>query len=172
MSDRQREIVSRPDFAQKFWNRVDKTGPIYADLGHCCLWTGAHNGNNAYGQLTIAGQRALAHRVAWELTHGPIPKGRGYHGTCVLHRCDNPPCCNPEHLQLGSNRDNVRDMLAKSRNARGERMGSARLTAAVVLEIRGKFASGTRQVDLVREYGVGPPAVHNIVHRKTWRHVP
>lgn len=60
-----------------------------------------------------------AHKVAWEIANGPIPEGNGYHGKCVLHRCDNPACVNPGHLFLGSHDDNMADMLAKGRARKG-----------------------------------------------------
>lgn len=79
---------------------------LYTD---CIEWTGAKAGNG-YGTVWMAGRMAYAHRVAWEKENGPIPSGM-----CVLHLCDNPPCTNPAHLFLGTQRDNVADMLSKGR---------------------------------------------------------
>ena len=76
----------------------------------CVEWTG-HVDRKGYGRVSIEGRQVFAHRVAWELAHGPIPDG-----LCVLHHCDNPPCCNPAHLFLGTIRDNNLDMSAKGRN--------------------------------------------------------
>lgn len=97
--------------AERFWRRVDKSGP-------CWIWTGAQ-GHHGYGRIGIGGHdgpTVLAHRVAWELSNGPVPEG-----LCVLHRCDNPPCVNPDHLFVGTQADNIRDCKEKGRmrNGRG-----------------------------------------------------
>ncbi len=91
-----------------FWNKVNKVP------SGCWEWAGGKN--NGYGVLCVSGKTIKAHRYAWILTNGEIPKGEGYHGTCVLHKCDNPSCINPDHLFLGSNADNVRDRVAKNRS--------------------------------------------------------
>src|SRR5690348_16844605 len=75
--------------ANLFWSRVDRRSP-----GECWVWTRGRL-KAGYGQLTVGGKCRTAHRIAWELTNGPIPDGLS-----VLHRCDNPPCCNPAHLFL------------------------------------------------------------------------
>lgn len=91
-----------PEVAGRFWSKVDK-GP------GCWTWTGATQ-NYGYGAVTIHGLTRRAHRVSWELAHGPIPDGLH-----VCHRCDNPPCVNPDHLFLGTAQDNVDDKDAKGR---------------------------------------------------------
>ena len=76
----------------------------------CWLWERSHNGVG-YGTLGVGnGKSALVHRLMWELTNGPVPDGM-----FVCHRCDMPPCCNPDHLFLGTPGDNMRDMHAKGR---------------------------------------------------------
>jgi hypothetical protein len=80
--------------------------------GDCIVWTGERVGMG-YGRVSYKGRRPLAHRVAWELANGPIPDG-----LLVLHRCDNPPCCNANHLFLGTSKDNADDRDAKGRIAR------------------------------------------------------
>lgn len=85
----------------------------------CWLWLGVLS-PRGYGKLKSRGHSMAAHRASYISFRGPIPGG-----LCVLHRCDNPPCVNPDHLWLGTNADNSADMVAKGRSARGERHGSA-----------------------------------------------
>lgn len=92
-----------------FWEKVEKR-----ENAECWIWQGTTRGKG-YGSVRWNGRMEAAHRISWVLTHGPIPKGDGYHGTCVLHRCDNAICVNPEHLFLGSNHDNVLDRHQKGR---------------------------------------------------------
>lgn len=110
-----------------------------------------------------------AHRVAWDLTYGPIPDGM-----LVLHRCDNPSCVRPDHLFLGTQTDNMLDRKAKGRgnHRRGSRHGRAKLTEAQVLEIRSRYAAGdVTQTQLGDEYGVCHVVIGNIVRRRLWRHI-
>lgn len=137
----------------------------------CRLWLSVLN-NKGYG---IFGWRKdarpfrmmLAHRVAWEMTHGPITQGR-----CVLHSCDTPRCVAPEHLFLGTQADNVADMATKGRGAIGQKARHVKLTASQVLEIRrlhGEEGLSHRQIG--DRFGVDASNVSHIVHRHTWKHV-
>lgn len=142
----------------------------------CWEWTGNRN-DEGYGRLWLDGRRVYAHRRSWELFMGPIPPG-----LCVLHRCDNPPCCNPEHLFIGTKGDNMRDAMSKGRAprpprlrpewaARGERSGTAKLTESAVRSIRAALASGESMGSVARRIGVGHGTVHAIAVGRTWRHV-
>lgn len=106
---------------ERFWSKVDNTGgPIHPVLGtRCWVWAGGLR--RGYGTVVIGSLRKYAHRASWELTNGDIPEG-----LCVLHRCDNPPCCNPAHLFLGTVQENNADRVAKGRGrgAIGEANGS------------------------------------------------
>lgn len=86
-------------------------------VDECWLWEGRRL-RGGYGQFDMGGGCQMAHRMAWVLKNGTIPTGEGFHGTCVLHKCDNPACVNPEHLFLGTHVDNMSDMVSKGR-ARG-----------------------------------------------------
>lgn len=105
--------MSPTEFAEWFWSKLNTAGS-------CWEWTGCRNGDG-YGEILRDRRPQKAHRIAWELTHGPIPGG-----SHVLHRCDNPPCCNQEHLWLGTPLDNARDKERKGRgnHAKGDAHGS------------------------------------------------
>lgn len=132
----------------------------------CWEWMGATY-TKGYGQFASD----CAHRWSWRIHRGPIP--RGLH---VLHRCDNRTCVNPDHLFLGTNLDNVRDMDAKGRRVvvvqRGEKCWRAKLTPEQVVEIRSLFQGGTNRGRLSRQFGVTWQAIDAIVNRRCWRHVP
>src|SRR5262249_43761985 len=145
----------------------------------CWPWRGALN-NNGYGVLKVAGKNARAHRLAWTLEHGPIPNGLN-----VLHRCDNPPCCNPAHLFLGTLADNSADAARKGRmchgdrhhsraqrelRPRGEQHRQAKLTDGDVLAIRQLYRDGHSQRELARRFGVSKSAVGCLVRGQTWTH--
>lgn len=152
---------------------IDRSG----GEGACWPWTGYTQ--NGYGVLKY-GRRGSspvrAHRVAYELAHGLIPEG-----LFVCHHCDNPPCCNPAHLFVGTAADNAQDMVAKGRHGsivkretrpRGERNPSSKLTEESVRQIRREWAAGgVRQRDLAKRFGVDKQVVWSVIHRLTWAHV-
>lgn len=112
------QFQPRP-LTERFWERIDRS-----NNDGCWSWRGGKDASG-YGTLVggvlegQSGKYLKAHRVSWELHYGPIPDG-----LFVLHRCDNPPCCNPKHLFLGTAGDNIRDAVAKGRTAKGERNGT------------------------------------------------
>lgn len=121
-----------------------------------------------YGRFPMSGKKQLAHRAAWMLRYGDIPDG-----LMVCHRCDNPPCCNPHHLFLGTASDNVQDMVQKGRqnlvNPKGEDHGMAKLTSADVDEIRSTYAAGgATQRSLAEDYGICQAQVWRIVNNVCW----
>lgn len=153
-------------------------------LGQCWVWTGRRTAKG-YGALRFPGANT-AHRAVWILQHGAIPVGHGYHGTCVLHRCDNPLCVRPEHLRLGTQLENIGDATMKARMARGdasgmalhpdswtvgERSARARLTDQDVREIRDAAATGESRRSIGARLGIDASAITRIVNRKRWRHV-
>lgn len=154
----------------RFWKYVDKREP-----DACWLWTGAVR-ETGYAQISdvATGRKALLdHRASWEIHFGPIPKGEGHHGTCVLHRCDNRICVNPNHLFLGTVVENCEDRHAKMRDAKGEGHGRAKITEEDVREIRRAHANdGAGLTELGLKFGILPAAVWKIVNQRTWRHVP
>lgn len=148
--------------AERFWSKVDTTG-------ECWLWTGKPD-PSGYGRLYVDGLARLAHRIAWELMHGPIPEGMD-----VLHDCpggDNPLCM--RHLWLGTRVENNWDRHSKGRDgsAPGARNGSARLTEEDVRAIRARYAAGgVSYRQLAREYGVAQSQIGFVVRRVHWNHL-
>jgi len=143
---------------------------LVATEAGCLEWQG-YRETFGYGQIRINGKLYKAHRYAFELAYGPIPEG-----LVICHRCDNPPCCNPEHLFLGTHADNIADRCAKGRTRTGHLYGeesvSAILTAADVISIRTQYAAGgVTQTGLASEYGVTQSAIWLIVHNKKWRNL-
>jgi hypothetical protein len=132
----------------------------------CWEWRGRRN-RDGYGMICRLGRQDLVHRVFYRERVGSIPEG-----LYVCHRCDNPPCVNPEHLFLGTHRDNMNDMEAKGRRSRGERHWRSEVTEGDVRDIRRAYADGGHTTrSLAARYGVASPTIHSIVTRKTWRHV-
>lgn len=153
------------DVLARLLAKVDRTG-------ECWLWTSAVN-NNGYGLICIDGRAVSAHRVMYALMVGPIPEGDDYHGVCVLHHCDNPRCVNPAHLFLGSQQDNINDMLAKGRgyrfkHARGEQHTASKLTNADVLAIRAMTGSNA---EASRMFQISEAQVCRIKKRQNWTHL-
>lgn len=155
--------------AEKFWSKV-----VIADDNECWLWQSSLS-KDGYGMFKTCHdyQRKSfrAHRYAYELHNGPIPDG-----LLALHKCDNPTCVNPNHLFLGTQQDNIDDMIAKGRDnmavpCPGERNAAAKLTEAQVIEIRRRKAAGESGYSLAKEFGVIQATISKIVLRKTWRHV-
>jgi len=149
--------------AERFWKKVHRTED-------CWLWT-ASFGTHGYGQFQLNGTMRPTHRIAWELTRGPIPAG-----LCVLHKCDVRPCVNPDHLFLGTKGDNSRDKVQKGRHRfgvceSGERHPRAKLTNNDVLVMRHQYAEGMRICELVRIYGVNRGLISGVVHGHRWTHV-
>lgn len=128
----------------------------------CFIWTAAVDGHG-YGAVSFGGTMRLAHRVYWMLTKGEIPDGM-----FLLHKCDNPLCINPDHLFPGTQKDNMRDKVAKGRSVRGEKIPSAKLTAEGVLAI---LADKRPQVEIAKAYGVHYNQIWCIKHGLSWAHL-
>ena len=138
-------------------------------MDSCIEWTGARD-SKGYGNKNIAGKYFKTHRLAYAWVNGPIPDGMW-----VLHKCDNPPCCNPDHLFLGTHKDNMRDMKEKGRakGLVGTENHKATLTEAQVLEIR--FDNHGRKYGRIRrlseKHGVSRAVVDRIRRNETWKHL-
>jgi hypothetical protein len=146
---------------ERFWKHV-----LFGDT--CWEWVGCLY-EGGYGMIRVDNRNRRAHRIAWLLTYGEIPAGQ-----LVCHKCDNPPCVRPSHLFLGTDADNMRDKRLKGRARwhRGHANGMAKLTDALVSDIRNGSVSGLSYRALARVYGLHYTTVGEIVRRKIWAHLP
>ena len=152
---------------KRFW---DKVNILTSD--ECWNWLAADRGNG-YGAFKFRDTIWGAHRVAWTFTNGEIPKG-----LLVCHSCDNRGCCNPNHLFLGTYKDNVADMINKGRgsipqpNNKGELHSQNILTNEDVLEIRRRYFSGnTTYRKLGKEFNVDHSQIGHIIKGRAWTHI-
>lgn len=142
--------------AERFWSKVNTTGT-------CWIWTDSVN-VEGYGRFKAFGKDRRAHRFAFELVNGPIPSG--YH---VCHHCDNPSCVRPDHLFLGTDKDNKDDCVKKGRQPKGITNGRAKLNEVQVLEIRTNNSISI--ANLARRYNVDEKSIRRIRARETWKHI-
>lgn len=150
-----------------FASMIDRSGGEDA----CWPWKG-YTLPNGYGQTRHAGKKVLTHRLVFFLEHGRWPE------PCCLHRCDNPPCCNPMHLFEGTQTDNMNDMTIKGRRAKVRGMigvgnPAAKLSENDVRDIRANHAlCRVTQTELARRFGVSIVMIGNIVHGRSWKTLP
>lgn len=151
---------------ERFWSKVQIGTP-----DECWNWMGAKNPGMGYGKLLWTTKPKafwrIAHRTAWELTYVMINDPK----ILVCHSCDNPLCCNPGHLFLGTHQANSDDKKRKGRGrwAKGESNGRAKLTKQDVLEIRKLDRSGMTQAAIGSRFGIKQPQVSRIVRGTEWK---
>lgn len=175
-------MMSEGDIS-RFRSKVDPFGPVPShrpELGPCHLWTGSLT-RSGYGRFWLSGTTCRAHRVAFFIEQGRWPE------PCGLHKCDNPLCCNAQHVLEGTNAENSADMVRKGRaargdrnarrlyperTARGERNRHAKLTEQQVRDIRANYAlCRVTPPELSARFGVSTSSIHRIVSRRMWSHV-
>jgi len=154
-------MVRKLTAEKRFLAKVNK-------IDSCWLWTASKN-LGGYGYFSFKGKSNLAHRVSYELFVGQL-----HEYSLVCHSCDNPSCVNPDHLWLGTNADNIRDMDKKGRRVapRGEAVSTSKLTETQVLSIREKYATGEyTQSELGKEFKVRGETISKIVKGTRWAHL-
>lgn len=150
----------------RFWSKVDSSGGETA----CWPWTASRD-DKGYGWFALNRRMRRAHTVAYRLVHGDPPDGH-----IVRHQCDNPPCCNPLHLESGTKKDNAQDVC--QRGDWGDRKGAANGRAYIPEEViracreRYRPYSRTHGVQaLAREFGVNQESLRDAVTGRSWRHL-
>jgi hypothetical protein len=172
-------IKLTPKVRDRYWKKVDRSG----GPDSCHWWTACKT--DGYGRLNIEGRLYKTHRISWVIANNKdIPPGMH-----VCHTCDNPDCCNPNHLWLGTHIDNMRDRDNKGRcspalgdrhgsrtkpesRPRGAAHGRAIFTEDQVRKIREEYAlGGITQQALADKHGIDQSTISAIIRRKTWGHV-
>lgn len=152
---------------KNFWDRVSIKGK-----NECWMWRGAVCGSKRnYGAARWNGRLTKAHRIAYEITNGPIPKG-----LLGCHKCDNTLCVNPDHIFIGTQKDNLEDMRRKGRQPppfalRGEDHPRSTLTERKVIMIKALKRQGKLQREIALATGVSMSALASVLQGRTWRHI-
>lgn len=168
-TQRLREKYAATEIA-RFWLLVDRT-----NQDGCWIWLGRQdvcqpNRQLPYGRFARRGGRVSAHRFSYELAKGHIPAG-----LVIRHLCDNSLCVNPEHLILGTHRENNLDTVSRGRwrshGLKGERHGASKITTEVVKRIRHQRECGVSRNKIARELGVCVGTVRDVDLKITWSHI-
>lgn len=162
---------------ERFWVKVNKSGPVpehCADLGPCWIWesTRIHTG---YGHFSVGGRKYIASRLSWIISNGPIPDGLK-----VLHTCDTPPCVNPRHLFVDTQKANVEDCYAKGRSRfhrhpdlklQGSECPHAKLNEWQAVGAMAMCLMGMLQVAIATDLGVKHECISKIYRGTRWKHL-
>jgi len=148
------EDMDRRNDLSDFWKQIEKGGP-----NDCWIWKGPVQ-TGGYGRFGYKGVHYSTHRLAYILANGKIPKGMH-----VCHKCDNPPCCNPAHLFLGSRSDNRIDCVLKGRDPK------AKLNPQKVLEIRSLRVNGMSTRNIAKQINISRWVVKDVLDGKKWNYI-
>lgn len=160
MPERQMSEEKVEQFTSEYFNDIVKRfeTKFVKQKNGCWIWHKVTK--NGYGEFSFFGENKLAHRCSWVFYRGEIPKLDDYHGTCVLHKCDNKLCVNPEHLFLGSNLENIQDSMRKNRRLRKLKLGDKE-------KIKALYATGNYSMKKVGKlFGVTHGVIHGVIHDK------
>lgn len=153
--------IQSPILSERFWSKVS-----VQQKSKCWTWNGAKN-NYGYGVLMVDGKSQKASRVAFFLRNGKWPRH-------ACHSCDNPICCNPDHIFDGTHQDNMTDMVLKKRHKAdfGENHGGSVLTDSSVIQIRELYKIGNvSQSHLAKQFNCKQSTIWRVLNRKNWTHI-
>jgi hypothetical protein len=146
---------------EKFFSKVNQAD----NRLDCWEWQGYLN-QKGYGTLIIGQNHFKAHRLSYYLQYGKDPIG-----WLVQHKCDNPKCCNPFHLELGTEKTNAEDRNRKNRTVKGEDISWCKQTKETVLEIRKLHSAGVKTKEIATKFNVTENYVICVALRRFWKHI-
>lgn len=159
-NERWNELVERETEEENFWKRaIHEKNVVVSELGEC--WETVRNRM----QFSYKNRHINGHRIAYTITKGEIPKGM-----IVRHKCDNTKCINPDHLELGTHEDNMRDRSERGRTAQGESHHASKLNNQTAMEVY--KLNGTQSLtETAKRYGITKQSVFKIWNKTSWKHI-
>lgn len=136
------------------------------DENGCFILTSHSTNSGGYAEIRIKGRTTKVHRHIYEQCFGEIPNG-----LVVRHKCDNPSCINPEHLETGTHQENMQDMMLRNRQAKGSKKPASKLNEAQVVAIKKLVKQGFTNVKIASIYKVDGSVISEIKNNKIWKHV-
>lgn len=163
----QESFYNKMEYSQEVILRFFRSINFPGNDQECWKWN-AYCNDYGYGIFNLDDKHIKAHRFIYECYNGPVPAG-----LFVCHKCDNPPCCNPEHLFLGTDQDNKQDMIQKNRQAFGTANGMSKLNDETIIEILENIRNGkyTSLQQLCTVYSIAESPIRDMFNRKLWKHV-
>jgi len=135
---------------------------IVIDNNQCWIWQGFKD-RDGYGRMRLDGKERFTHRIAYEAWVAPLEQNK-----VIMHSCDNPPCCNPDHLRQGTRAENNADCAAKGRKPKGSKNGNAKLTEYQVAKIREWFSKGASGEELSKIFNISRVQIRKILNLENW----
>ena len=135
---------------------------IIIDDNQCWIWQGFKD-RDGYGRMRLDGKERFTHRIAYEAWVAPLETGK-----VIMHMCDKPACCNPDHLKQGTQAENNKDCAAKGRKPKGSANGNAKLTEYQVAKIREWFTKGVSGEELSKIFNISRVQIRKILNFENW----
>jgi len=151
----------------RFWDKVN-VPKDWAEKDQCWKWNGLLFIKTNYGSFSFNGKNLKAHRFSYEIHYGPIPEGLDF-----MHKCDNRKCVNPNHLKVGSRKENMEDCVEKGRSKFGSKNNMSKLTENNIIDIINKSLNGTytNRNQVINDYKISLSELSNILCGKRWTHI-